>query len=295
MEVSRHERRRKRIQLTKYRVLSTGGTAKSEEFREQRLAARNPDIHHFIGMSTRLYVALGDFAHGGRFSGDIVAHVSVESTLNSSLLKEMQKFVRNLKQYLLPRFISTLLPHLEGPSLENFIERQDWSRLVLKKDRIYTHQIMRIKYTTYDTRRDEDIIHLDTAQCNIMLLNPQYSRSTPSQHPFRYGKVIAICHADVGYVGDICRTGSQFTHHRIEFLWVRWYRVHPASTAFRLDQAELMSPDEPGSHNFIDPLQVLRATHMIPCYRLGKRYPEGRGKSEIWKDGSDWERYYVNR
>lgn len=207
----------------------------------------------------------------------------------------MQMFIRNLKQYLLPRFIAMVLPHLDGPALESLTRRQDWSRLVLKKDRIYTHQIMRIKYTTYDTRRDEDIIHLDTEQCNVMLLNPHYTRSSPSQHPFRYAKVIAVCHADVGYVGDMGRTESQFAHHRMEFLWVRWYRVHPGRTAFQLDQAELLSPEEPDSHSFIDPLHVLRACHIIPCYREGKRYAEGRGKSEIAQDGSDWNRYYINR
>lgn len=85
MELSRHERRRKRIQLAKYRILSTGQSAKSQEFREQRMAARNPDIHHFIGMSTRLYVALGDFSLTGRFAGDPGAHVSSYCALASSL------------------------------------------------------------------------------------------------------------------------------------------------------------------------------------------------------------------
>ncbi|KAJ3535522.1 hypothetical protein NMY22_g6451 [Coprinellus aureogranulatus] len=282
MEISRHERRRKRLQRAKYRALSTGDSAKALQFREQRQAARNPDIHHFIGTSKRVFVALLDFSPGGRFSDDVLSRM----------------FVRNLKQYLLRRFISATMPHLDSASLANLVQTQDWSRLVLKKDRLYSHQIMRIKYTTYDTRRDEDIVHLDTAQCNVMLLNPDYSYSaSQSGHPFRYCRVMAILHAEVGYISDmpVHHGDSHFVYYPVELLWVRWYRVHEAPSQFRLDEAELMQPDEPGSHSFIDPLEVLRACHMIPRFCQGKRHSDGKGKSELAQDGSDWKRYYINR
>jgi hypothetical protein len=159
---------------------------------------------------------------------------------------------------------------------------------------------MRIKYTTYDTRRDEDIIHLDTAQCNVMLQDHTYSYKPTeppgSPHPFRYCKVIAILHADVGYMGEIGRTGSQFTYLPLEFLWVRWYRIHLASTNFELDQAELLRPDEPGSHSFIDPSKVLRACHIVPRYCKGTKYDSSaKGQSFLAQDKSDWKKYFINR
>ena len=153
---------------------------------------------------------------------------------------------------------------------------------------------MRIKYTTYDTRRDEDLIHLDTEQTNIMLLNPAYSYGS-SLHPFIYGKVIAILHAEVAYVGDIAREGADYTYYPIEFLWVRWYNVIPSSSDSELDKAELLPIDHAAAHSFIDPRQVLRACHIIPDFDSGVRYEDGKGKSAIANDGSDWSKYFINR
>lgn len=157
---------------------------------------------------------------------------------------------------------------------------------------------MRIKFTTYDTRRDEDIIHLDTDQSNIMKRNRDYSPAN-SSHPFIYGKVIAILHADVGLVGDIGRRGPQYFHRRMEILWVRWYKLLPRQDlelgALTLDEVELIPIDKPGSHSFIDPEDVTRACHIVPNFQMGKRYPEGVGKSVVADDGKDYERYFVNR
>ncbi|TEB18199.1 hypothetical protein FA13DRAFT_1649583, partial [Coprinellus micaceus] len=208
--------------------------------------------------------------------------------------KRLRTFVSSLKQHLLPRFIRLARPDLKDPALGAFVKSQDWSHLVLKNDRLYTHQILRLKYTTYDTRRDEDIIHLDTAQCNLMLHNPEYSyKSKTPKHPFRYCKVIAILHADVAYVGEL--GPRPFTHHRLDFLWVRWYDVLPASSEFQLDRAKLLPLNERGSHSFIDPSLALRACHMIPRFRKGMKHLDGKGTSELANDGSDWLEYYINR
>lgn len=186
-------------------------------------------------------------------------------------------------------------PDLEGQALVEAIQRLDWSQLIFKNDRIYTHKIMRIKYMTYDTRRDEDVIHLDTPQCNVMFLNQDYSYGGPN-HPFTYGKVIGILHAEVSYVGDIGRQGSDYVYCPIEFLWVRWYRVQQLPPGdFELHQLELLPIDAPASHGFVDPLDVLRACHIIPNFQEGPMYDEGVGKSTVANDGSDWNRYFINR
>ncbi|KAJ2912731.1 hypothetical protein MD484_g7681, partial [Candolleomyces efflorescens] len=154
---------------------------------------------------------------------------------------------------------------------------------------------MRIKYTTYNARRDEDIVHVETDRCNVMLLNPEYSRGSPL-HPFRYAKVIGILHAEVGHAGSIGLRGPTDKYHSIEFLWVRWYQVSPAPvTDLELDRAELLPLSHPESLAFIDPNEVLRACHIIPCFRSGKRYPDGIGTSKIAEDGTDWNQYFINR
>jgi hypothetical protein len=294
MELSWHERRRKHLRVLKYRALSNKKSPKSEEFREQRLAARDPVLHYFIGSSTRSFIAMVDFSQRGRFSTDAACSVRYAVAALTILLTTKQTFVSSLKQHLLPRFIQLARPDLKDPALGAFVKSQDWSHLVLKNDRLYTHQILRLKYTTYDTRRDEDIIHLDTPQCNLMLHNPEYSyKSKNPKHPFRYCKVIAILHADVTYVGKL---GPRLlTHHRLNFLWVRWYGVHPASSEFQLDRAKLLPLNERGSHSFIDPSLALRACHMIPRFRKGMKHPDGKGTSELANDGSDWIEYYINR
>jgi hypothetical protein len=195
-----------------------------------------------------------------------------------------------LKQHLLPRFVAASKPNLDAQQLRKVIQAQEWSNVILKGDRFYSHKIMRIKYTTYNARRDEDIIHLDTDRCNVMLVNSEYSRGS-SLHPFRYAKVIGILHAEVGYVG----TGETHEYRTTEFLWVRWYRVCPATTDLELDTAELLPLSDPESLGFIDPNDVLRACHMIPSFKSGMRYPDGKGTSTIAKDGTDWNKYFINR
>ncbi|KAJ3518588.1 hypothetical protein NMY22_g13601 [Coprinellus aureogranulatus] len=277
-ELSMHERRRNRLRKVKYILMTKGKSIEAQDLREQRLASRNPDIHHYIGTSKSAPVYLSQFSPSGSFGDDIGC----------------LHFVRNLKAHLLPRFIRGLNPNLEGQALQDTIQALDWSNIVFKDDRLYTHKIMRIKYTTYDARRDEDIIHLDTPQCNVMFLDQSYSYKTPG-HPFTYGKVVGILHAEVGYVGDVGRRGTQYIYQPIEFLWVRRYRVHPQTTDFDLDEAELLPIEEPNSHYFVDPLEVLRACHLVPNFQEGPKHGNGIGKSAVLDDGSDWNRYFVNR
>ncbi|KAJ3522032.1 hypothetical protein NMY22_g12062 [Coprinellus aureogranulatus] len=279
-ELSMHERRRKRLRRVKYLLLTKGKSAEAQELREQRLASRNPDIHHYIGTSKRAPIYLTQFSSTGTFAGD----------------RACLHFIRNAKKHLLPRFVRAAMPNLEGQALQDMIQRLDWSNIVFKDDRIYTHKIMRVKYTTYDARRDEDIIHLDTEQCNVLFLNQDYSYGS-SSHPFSYGKVIGILHAEVGYVGDFGRQGSGYFHYPIEFLWIRHYRVDSAGSAFELDQVELLSVDEPASHSFVDPLEVVRACHIVPNFHERLKYADMpvQGISVVADEGSDWKRYFVNR
>lgn len=207
--------------------------------------------------------------------------------------------MRNLKKYLLPRYVQLKRRNLDGQALEDFANRLDWANLTFKGDKLYSHKIMRLKYTTYDARRDEDVIHLDTDQCNLMLLKENYSPTSPPNRsqPFHYCKVIAMLHAEVGYAGNFGRSedGKDYTYYTMEFLWVRWYDVQEASDNLDLHQAVLRPIEEPGSHSFIDPLHALRACHIIPRFKDGLKYSDGVGKSKLVQDGSDWNRYYINR
>ena len=71
-----HERKRMRLKRVKYKLLASGKSAKAQELREQRLASRNPDIHHYIGTSKSAPVHLSQFHQTGNLSADVACSVS---------------------------------------------------------------------------------------------------------------------------------------------------------------------------------------------------------------------------
>ena len=61
-ELSRHERKRARLNQAKQRILSRPQSQQAKRLKEQRLAARDPNIHHHIGASTQAPVYLNQFS-----------------------------------------------------------------------------------------------------------------------------------------------------------------------------------------------------------------------------------------
>lgn len=167
-------------------------------------------------------------------------------------------------------------------------------------DRIYSHKILQLNYTTYDVRRAQDIVNPGTSHCNIMLLassGPSHSTtnnpSTCSQtHPFLYAKVIGIYHTNVIYTGPGM---LGYTPRRMDFLWVRWYEHREGENPARLDRLSFPPATTEGALGFVDPADVVRSCHIIPRFSKGKRYPRGIGSSRLARDSHDWVAYNVGR
>lgn len=179
----------------------------------------------------------------------------------------------------------------EDESLIPLAEDADINHVVFKHDRIYKHNIMRVNYTTYDVRREDDIVHPSGFQRNIMTL----ADSDASDHPFQYGQVIGIYHVNVIYVGS-GMVDYQPIH--LPFLWVRWYEQatnHCGWRGLKLDRVKFRSWEDPGAYSFVDPSDVLRGCHIIPRFRVGKVHIDGKGMSRCARDGADWKEYYINR
>lgn len=169
-----------------------------------------------------------------------------------------------------------------------------WTSVVLQDDHVYSHKIMRANYTTYDVRRDEDVLHVETPQCNIMLLNSAYKREA-DLHPFLYARILNIFHANVLYVGQLPDGTRSYTPHRIEFLWVRWYELlTPRSDEFVLDRLSLCPFTSNEPLGFIDPANVLRSVHLIPQFSLGK-FDEVSPRSRWVGRQEAWKAYYINQ
>lgn len=151
---------------------------------------------------------------------------------------------------------------------------------------------MRLKYTTYDVRRGEDVIHLDSDTCNIMVRNPKYGEE--QQPEYLHGQVLGIYHTYAYYSGELGPTPALPVH--MEFLWVRWYESANL-TEPRGALECVVFPDVASFEctTFIDPMSALRATHIIPRFSRGRKYPNGGGLSTMARDGTDWSQYYVNR
>ncbi|CDO76813.1 hypothetical protein BN946_scf185033.g10 [Trametes cinnabarina] len=213
-----------------------------------------------------------------------------------------------VKQFI-PKLQSHLLSQLHQPNSSGACYNATDSgrhNLVIEHDRIYSHQLLRVNYTTYDVRRGQDIINPSTERCDIMLLAhedvDEYfsigSDNTPTErHMFWYARVLGIYHANVV---DL-RQGVNALPKRMEFLFVRWFGHDPEWSAGwahrRLEQVGFVPDTDPDAFGFVDPNDVIRACHLIPAFAEGQTNSL-LGWSKVARrsgDTADWERYYVNR
>ncbi|EAU81343.2 hypothetical protein CC1G_07273 [Coprinopsis cinerea okayama7 len=215
----------------------------------------------------------------------------------NNFIFKLKTFLRDRISETLPAYLSALFPNDSLPP--GALRPLEWFQVPVSDNRIYSHKLLRVKYTTYDARIDEDLIHLGTDNHNIMVHNPDYQHGSGG-HPYRYGKVIGIYHAnfDLRSLVDpsIAHLVSDKPPLTTEFLWVRWYRHLPPQTSFHMDRLEFEELTEPDSTTFICPSNVIRACHIIPRFTIGPKYPAGHGgTSKFAGDEDDWNSYYVNR
>lgn len=167
--------------------------------------------------------------------------------------------------------------------------------IVFKDNRMYLHHIFHLNYTSYDVRRQQDIINAQSSHCNIMMLC-EPDNNSPSSASFRYGRVLGTYHVKAIYTGPGMPNHNS---HRMEFLWVRWYdEVGRAGTGWdhmKLDRLHFAPLGDDDAFGIVDPSDVLRGCHVIPRFSLGIRYSDSIGRSALAKDSLDWKEYYVNR
>ena len=194
-----------------------------------------------------------------------------------------------LKAHLLPRMREIHSNNSEDNESEPG-QSSSITPVIFKGNRIYRHNIIRINYTTYDVRRDTDMVNPRTQHCDILLL-----AQDGSDHRFCYARVLAIFHANVIYTG----LGSKdFFPRRMEFLWVRWLELVNAPAAwdtYLLDKVRFVPMNRPDAFGFVDPGDVLRSCHLVPAFTSGKVHTDGVVFSRIARDSQDWKHYHVNR
>ncbi|KAG6912752.1 hypothetical protein DXG01_012439, partial [Tephrocybe rancida] len=229
-QVARIERQQARV----CRIERSTKAAESFEDDMTMTEANGSEAHHLIGKTENLPTHIGQ--HVNEHFGN----------------PAVQGFIPKLKKHLLPRVQALLAQEPSHADLSAPTNGQDdWQSILLRQERIYRHNIMRVHYTSYDVCRGADVIHVKTSHCNIMLLNPDFNGDPITDHPYLYARVIGIYHANVVYAG---RGDSDYHPRRVEFLWVRWYTlVEEGCGSRRLDKLCFPSLADEHSFGFVDP------------------------------------------
>lgn len=121
---------------------------------------------------------------------------------------------------------------------------------------MYEHKVLRVNYTTYDMRVEQDSLNPRT-RSDIIVLAPSEEHDN---HPYWYARVIGIYHV---HVLDSTKPGPRHNiqPQHMEFLWVRWYGLDMDSCSGfkykRLPHVGFMDCHDPETFGFIDPALVL--------------------------------------
>ncbi|KAJ7053136.1 hypothetical protein C8F01DRAFT_1375308 [Mycena amicta] len=198
-------------------------------------------------------------------------------------------FWSKLQGHLLSRLID---PDHTGDNDE--FTQDELDDVILRGDNIYYHQMCRINYTTYDVRRGQDTIN-PKRRSDVMMLSPE----NDTTHPFSYAQVLMVCHANV-----VRKSDPTAAPQRIDFLWVRRYAFDATyKSGFkrkRLHRLQFLPETDANAFAFINPDEVIRASHLIPAFAHKTRNDllandsVGRLPREGLRSDEDWAYYYVN-
>ena len=181
--------------------------------------------------------------------------------------------------------------------IEHEFTDEERASLIIENHRLYRHLVLRVNYTTYDNRREQDTINPRTRP-DIMMLSGDNNNNDKDAHPYWYARVLGIFHARVLHVGPQSKSSQP---QRMEFLFVRWFGHHVKHRAGwkarHLYQVSFLD-DSSNAFGFVDPAHVIRATHLIPAFAANKTsdllpFPSRIARRE--SDGDeDWHYFYVS-
>ena len=157
--------------------------------------------------------------------------------------------------------------------------------------------MLRINYTTYDVRRDGDVINPRTYP-DIMVKSPE---TGPQAQPYWYARVIGIFHALVSSSHPEVQERSL---RPMDFFWVRWFGMEPGRYRHgfghaRLPKIGFVEWTDKYVFTFLDPAQAIRGVHIIPAFseeRTLALLPATKSVARDLnpEDEDDWVNFYVN-
>ncbi|KAA1479425.1 hypothetical protein DENSPDRAFT_862027 [Dentipellis sp. KUC8613] len=281
MQITKHQRRERLLhnvylqapKLAKDSKSSHGGAIVN--FSEpEPLPKTAPDVHYHIARTARYSLELSTWlsTHGG----DIA----------------LTGFDTRLKDHLLRRISNE--PY-EGE--EQTFSTTEQEGLQFINNRLYRHKVLRINYTSYDMRRNQDSLNPRT-HADVMVLAHDNDSSTNAIHSYWYARILGVFHVNISYSGGL--GAGPVESKRMDFLWVRWFGRDIDSEAGwqaqRLPRIGFVPSSDPDAFGFLDPQDVIRAAHLIPAFHHGhtEELLPGPSIARPKGDDADWQYFYVN-
>ncbi|KAH9898500.1 hypothetical protein C8Q73DRAFT_773146 [Cubamyces lactineus] len=306
-QIARHVRREEKLRIIKARV------AARDARRDEALSHSTPERQLGESPATSLSAAAGEGRSPSPEPPSPAERYHLADSQRDSV--ELTAWLRTHPQDpALVDFIVKLKDHIlarrsyargEDPPSSKF-SAADRARVVIVNNKVYWHRVLRINYTTYDRQRAQDSINPRT-HADILLLSP-----AGSAHEFMYARVLKILHVNARVVGEHVHGESP---ERYDILFVRWMQLDPTHqggfAAKRLHRLEFVPvaslDDDPDAFGFVNPYDVVRAAHLIPCFARGRTSDRlgpspvarsGAGAVDVARDDeelrdTDWCYYYV--
>ncbi|KAM6499872.1 hypothetical protein JOM56_005380 [Amanita muscaria] len=192
----------------------------------------------------------------------------------------MKKFIPRLKTHILAR-----LRNLEYNGDEHQFSNEELSDVIILDDTLYRHKVLRINFTTYDLRRDQDSVN-PRNHADIQVLADEEPDGSTTTHPYWYARVLGVFHVNVCLKSDTTRK-----RQRLDFLWVRWFgriinqRLPGGWKARCFHRVGFINPEDEAAFGFIDPANVIRGVYLTPDFC---------GHSDDENLRKDWVQFYVN-
>ncbi|KAK7450146.1 hypothetical protein VKT23_013029 [Stygiomarasmius scandens] len=237
---------------------------------QETLESTNPSARYHIGTSQKNYTSIYKLTMAGKGDPALV------------------DFRQKLEMHLLKR----LLPNEDNHDLDT---------IGIVNDRIIIHNLARFNITTYDCRRDQDVVN-PKRHADIMMLS---SDTEADSHPYIYARVIGIYHVNIRHFGP--KSASNKVEH-MDVLHVRWFEhdmTYPCGwNAKRLPRLQFLPQHDSNAFGFVDPQVVLRGCYLMPAFAYGTtteylNFPNSIGRPPrftpegIVVDQDDFKYYYV--
>lgn len=173
---------------------------------------------------------------------------------------------------------------------------QQLAAVTFSGNRLYRHKVVRVNYTTYDGRRDQDSFNPRTHADFMTYSHENVDQHGNTAHPYWYGRIIETFHAEVIHLGP---ETSGREPRRMEFMLVRWFgRDVSRSSGWkskRLHRLGFVDSRDEAAFGFLDPAEIIRGVHLIPAFHHGQTR-ELLGPSiarHPLEKNLDWVYYYV--